>query len=159
VRRRSRPRGSRLDHAAGRRKAERHHLHRQREAPEHRHRLRIVGDDDHPARRRRHDLLAQQRAAAALDDGKAGADLVGAVDGEIELRGLVERRERHAEPLGVGAGRLRGRHPDDGEPGAHPRAEKLDEMARRRAGAEPEPHARRDIVERANRRGALELVR
>ena len=40
-----------------------------------------------------------------------------------------------------GARRLRGRHRDDVEAGAHPFAQQFDERPGGRAGAEPEPHA------------------
>ena len=96
-----RGRGGGLDGAPGRRKAERHHLDRQRKPAEHRHPLGVVGDDDHAGRCRGNDLFAQQCAAAALDDGEVGGDLVGAVHREVELRRLVERRQRNAEPRRV----------------------------------------------------------
>ena len=44
-----------------------------------------IGDDDHPLRRGGDDLLAQQRAAAALDEAEIAVDLIGAIDGKIEL--------------------------------------------------------------------------
>ncbi len=66
--------------------------------PKHRHPFRFIGDHNHPRRGRGDDLLAQQRAAAALDQRQVGRDLVCAVDGQIELGRLVERRQRNAEP-------------------------------------------------------------
>ena len=56
-----------------------------------------IGDDDHALGRDGDDLLAQQRAAAALDQAQLAVELVGAVDGEIEERRVVERGERDAE--------------------------------------------------------------
>ena len=100
-----------------------------------------VGDHDHARGGRGDDLFPQQRAAAALDQAQIGRDLVGAVHGQIELRRLVERGQRNAAALGIGARGLRGRHRDDVEAGAHAFADQLDEMLRGRAGAEPEPHA------------------
>ena len=50
-----------------------------------------------------HQLLAQQGRAAALDQRQARADLVGAVDGEVDGLGLVEVDQR--------AGRARGARP------------------------------------------------
>ena len=119
----------------------------------------LVGDHHHAGRGRRHDLFPQQRAAAALDQGEVGADLVGAVDGHVELGRLVERGQRHAEPLGIGAGRLRGRHADDVEPAAHPLGQKLDEMPGGRAGAEPKPHARPHPFDRDARRLDVSALR
>ena len=63
--------------------------------------LALVGNHDHALRRRRDDLLAQQRAAAALDQAQLVVDLVGAVDGQVEIRLVVERRQRDAEALGL----------------------------------------------------------
>ena len=113
------------------------------------HPFRFVDDDDHAGRGRGDDLLPQQRAAAALDQAQIGGDLVGAVDGKIELRRLVERGERHAQPLGVAAGRLRRGHSDDVEPGVNALRQKLDEMLGGRAAAETEPHAGTHELERA----------
>ena len=55
------------------------------------------------------------------------------------------------------AGRLRGRHADDVEAGAHPLGQQLDEMPRGRAGAEPEPHAGPHPFEREG--GGLTFLR
>src|SRR2546429_2085862 len=49
----------------------------------------------------RNDFFAQQRAAAAFDQAQIGRDLVGAVDGEIELRRFLERGQWNPEPLGL----------------------------------------------------------
>ena len=106
-------------------------------------------------RRRGHDLLAQQRAAAALDQGQIGRDLVGAVDGQIELGRLVERGQRDAEPLGLGAGRLRGGDGDHVEAAAHALGQQLDKVLRGRAGAEPKPHARPHEFDGAGGGGTL----
>ena len=100
-----------------------------------------VGDHDHARGGRGNDLFPQQRAAAALDQAEIGPDLVGAVDGQIELRRFIERGQRDAAALGIGAGRLRRRHRNDVEAGPHAFADQLDEMLRGRAGAKPEPHA------------------
>ena len=82
---------------------------------------------------------------------RSGADLVGTVDRQIELRRFVEAGERHAQPLGVASRRFRGRHRNDVETGTHAFGQELDEMPRGRAGAEPEPHAGADEFERACR--------
>ena len=100
---------------------------------------------------RRHDLFAQQRAAAALDQRQIGIDLVGAVDGQIELRRLVERRQRHAEFQAKRRGALGGRHADDLQPALDALGQQPDELFRRRAGADAEPHAVLDMAERCAR--------
>ena len=101
----------------------------------------IVGDHDHAIRGRRHDLFAQQRAAAALDEVEIGIDFVGAIDRQIEPVDLIQRRQRNAAALGIGARRLRCRHADDLKPGAYPLAKQLDKMLGGRPGAEAELHA------------------
>ena len=131
-----------FDRSPGRGQSERHHLDRQREAAERRYPFRFIGNDDHARGSRGHDLFPQQRAAAALDQAQIGGDLVGAVDGQIEFRRLVEAGQRHAQPLGVAASRFRRGHRDHVEAGADALGQKLDEMLGGRAGAEAEPHAR-----------------
>src|SRR5690606_34481698 len=59
-------------------------LDRQGEGPQRRHHLGRVGDADAAFRRLPHQFLAQQGRAAALDEGEARADLVGAVDGQVD---------------------------------------------------------------------------
>src|ERR1043166_9117264 len=76
---------------------ERHDLDGERKTSERRNLLARVGDDDEAARRRRPQLLAQERAAAALDEREAGADLVRAVNGEVELLDFGEGGERDAQ--------------------------------------------------------------
>jgi hypothetical protein len=44
---------------------------------------------------------------------EVGVDLVGAVDGQIELDQLIERRQRNVQALGLPPRRLRGRNADD----------------------------------------------
>ena len=144
-------------HGSARRlQPERHHLDRQREAAERGDDLAAVGDHHHRRGGAGDDLLTQQRPAAALDQGEVRPDLVGAVDGEVELGLLVERRQRDAEPLGQRPGGLGGRHAAHGKAGAHPRAQQLDEDVGGRAGAEAEPHAGPHLVEGARGSGALQ---
>ena len=134
--------GGLLDAPDRRRGAERGQFDRQRKAPELRHALACVGDDHQAARRRSDDLLAQQRAAAALDQPQRAVDFVGAVDGQIELGRLVERRQRNSKLARLARRRFRGRHADDSEPLANLGADQIDEMAGGRACAEAKPHAR-----------------
>ena len=79
----------------------------------------FIGNDDHARRRRRNDLLAQQRAAAALDEAEIRRDLVGAVYGQIELRRLVQGRQRHTDPLGIPPRGVGGRNAHDLEAVTH----------------------------------------
>ena len=126
-----------------------------RKPSQHGHPFRFIGDDHHAGAGAGHDLLPQQRAAAALDQAEIGGDLVGAVHRQIERRRLLQGGQRHAQALGVPARRLGGRHRHDAQAGAHPLGQKLDEMPRGRAGAEPEPHAGLDEFEGARRGGTL----
>ena len=103
------------------------------------------------SRGRGDDLFAQQRAAAALDQVQVRVDLVGAVDGQVEFRRLVERRQRHAE-FGAEAGRALGRrHADDLHAGRDLVGQQPDELLGGRAGADAEPHAVLDMVKRRPR--------
>ena len=63
--------------------------------------LRLVDDHDELLGAHLHHHLAQQRAAAALDQVEVRVDLVSAVDGHVQVRVLVERGQRDAEPLGL----------------------------------------------------------
>ena len=156
--RRSRKRAASI--AAPRRaEPERHDLDRQRKAAERRHPFALVGDHDHACRGGRHDLLAQQRAAAALDQGEIGIDLVGAVDGQVEI-GRSRRawsaacrsapHRRASPPRSARRSTLR--------PARDPLAQQLDEMLGGRAGAEAELHAVAHLFQRARRGLPLQLV-
>ena len=78
-------------------------------------------------------------------------DLVGAVDRQIELGHLVERRQRDAEAVRLRERRLRGRDAARFSPPATFSPSEIDEMACGRAGAEAEPHAGLDELERPSR--------
>ncbi len=144
-----------LDGVLRRAETERHDLDRQGETAERIDPFRVIGDDHHARGCRRDDLFPQQRSASALDQAQVGRDLVGAIDGEIELRHLVQGGERYGRTRGVVAGRLGGRHRDHVEPGAHALTQELDEMLGGRAGAEAEPHARTHEFERAGGGGTF----
>ena len=70
--------------------AEAHDLDRQRERPEPGDALALVGDHHHAPAGRRHDLLLQQRRATPLYQVQLGVELVGAIDGEVDLRHLLQ---------------------------------------------------------------------
>ena len=54
------------------------------------HHLGGVGDDETPRGRLPHQLLAQQGGPAALDQGEAGPDLVGAVHGQVDAGRVLQ---------------------------------------------------------------------
>ena len=81
--------------------------------------LGVVGDHHHAIRGHGDDFFAQQRAAAALDEPQRAVDLVGAIDGQVELGEIVERGQLDAGPLGQKARVLRCRHAEDFEPRLH----------------------------------------
>src|SRR3546814_17425162 len=64
--------------------------------------FRGVGNDDHLVRRSRNDLLAQQRAATALDEPQLPIQLVGPVNGQIEMRRVVAIGPGSSEERRVG---------------------------------------------------------
>jgi len=142
-------RGHGLDHAARRGEAEGHHLDGERKPPERLHQFAIVGDDHHLIGRGRHDLLAQQRTASALDQPQLIVDLIGAIDGEMQVRRVVERGQRNAKPLGLRTRRLGCRHAKHLESGGDFNSQRLDEARRGRAGAEPQPRPVADEIEGA----------
>src|ERR1051325_9521166 len=107
----------------------------------------LIDDDDQPVAGRSDDLLAQQRAAEALDQvQRATLDLVGAVDRQIDARVLGEGGERDVESTRLRGGPLGGRDADDLQPLRHPGAQTLDDKIRRRAGAEAEGLANKQIA-------------
>src|SRR5690606_38770849 len=68
------------------------------------------GDDEAAGARLPDQLLSQQGRAAALDEREAGADLVGAVDGQVDARRVLQGGQRQPQlPRQFGGG-LRGRH-------------------------------------------------
>ena len=129
--------------------SERHHLDRQREAAERGNPFGFIDDDDHARGGRGDDLLPQQRSPTALDQAEVRRDLVGAVDGEIELRRLVEVGERHPQPLGVATSCFGCGHADHVEAGVNAFGQKLDEMFGGRPAAKTESHAGAHELERA----------
>ena len=93
-----------------------------------------------------------KRAAAALDQSEIGPDLVGAIDGQIKLRRLIQRGERNAQALGLRARRLGSRHADDLAAVPHALRQQIQEVLHGRAGAQPEPHSRlHEFAPRARR--------
>jgi len=146
-----------LDRLLRRRKAEGNDLDRQRKPSERTNVLGAVGDDNHAGGGRCNDLLAQQSPPAALDQDEVGADLVGAVDRQIEFRRVIERRQRNAQAFGLCAGRFRGRDAYDREPAPHPFGQQIDELLRGRPRAEPQAHAGAHVFQGLS--GRLPLLR
>src|ERR1043166_3092422 len=79
-----------------------------------------------------------------------------AVDGEIEWRQLIERRQRNAEASRLLRGAFGGPHARHVQAAAQARSQYLQEGLRRRAGAEPEFHPILDEIQGLQRRGALQ---
>jgi len=101
------------------------------------------------------DLLAQQRTAAALDQSQIGA-ISSAPSTVKSSSGFSSSVVSVCETRRLCTRRLRGRHRDDIETGAHPLGKQVDKMLGGRAGAEPEPHARAHKIESAG--GSREFV-
>ena len=99
-----------------------------------------VGDDDEAARRRGHQFLAQERAAAALYEREVGADLVRAVNGEVESLHIREGDERDAKATRLLFRSARCRHASNTKSLAHALAQTLDHPVRGRACAQSHGH-------------------
>ena len=87
-----------LDDLAG---AERNHLDGQRELADGVHHLGFVDDPDDLVGIGRHDLLPQQCSAAALDAIEVLVDLIGAVDGHIDVIDVIDVHDLDAEAFGL----------------------------------------------------------
>ena len=78
-------------------------FHRQRKFSEDGNNLSRVRNYDHLLRCGGDNLFPQQRAASTLNEVQVGTNLVGAIDGDVELRMLVQRGQRNAHcPRQVG---------------------------------------------------------
>ena len=73
----------------------------------------LVDHDDQALSGLGDDFFPQQRAAAAFDHVEIGIDFIGAVDGQVDARMMLECAERNAESLGIGFGGQRGGDGDD----------------------------------------------
>ena len=93
-------------------------------------------------------LLAEESAAAALDKVEVGVDLVGTIDGDIELGVRVEGDEGDVEALGLLLGPDGGGDADDvlELAGLEELADALDGVVGGAAGAESDDHAGLDVV-------------
>lgn len=131
--------------------AELDHLHRHGEAgaAEAGDELGVVDDDDELVGGGLDHLLAEEGAAAALDEVEVGVDLVGAVDGEVDVGVGVEGGEGDAEGGGLLLGALGGGDADDVGEGAgfEEGAELVDDEGGGGAGAEAEDHAAVDVLD------------
>src|SRR5208283_1992433 len=91
------------------------------------------------------DLLAQERPAEPLDQvERAGLDLVGAVDGDVELGCGAEIAQRDAEHAGALGGVLGGRDADDLQVADR---DLVEHEFHRRARAEPDAHSGAEQVD------------
>ena len=131
---------------------ERQHLDWKRAPTEPGHLLAGIDDHDHSLGRRRDDFLAQHGAALALDRSQLRIELVGAVDGQIELCQCVEGQHRQAGRFrGVAGGERRG----DGrhlQARRYPFPERGDGEVRRRAGAKADQHPVLDLGDGGRKR-------
>ena len=121
----------------------RKHLHRYGHLlPEMRHHLGGIHEHDEAVRLRRDDLFAGVRRTASLDEVEDRADLVGAVEGEVEAFDGLERGERDAVGPGQPFGEEGGGDARDVQPFiADATPDGFDGARRRGAGAEPQTHA------------------
>src|SRR5690606_483276 len=117
-------------------------LDRQGEGAQRLHHLGGVGDDEAAGRGLPDQLLAQQGRAAALDQGQARPDLVGAVDGQVDARRILEGGKRQAELAGQVGGGLGGG--GAAQAGQVAGGQRPDERGGGGAGAEADGHARLD---------------
>ena len=147
-----------LDLAPDRRESERDYFDGQGKASEHVDQLGVIGNDHHPGGGRGHDLLAQQRAPAALDQAQPRADLVGSVYGKVEFRRFIKGGERDSTGVRLRPRRLRGRNPDNRQPGPHPLGQQLDKVVGGRPGPDPKPHAGFDHLQGPRCGGPLQLL-
>ena len=150
----------RLQPRLGHLQAEGYDLDRHRRlAPQAIDQLGAVDDDGKPPAGGRDDLLAQQGAAQPLDQvQRAALDLIGAVDGEIDLGMLGEGRERNARGLGLGPRMLGGGNAHEAQALAMAHRQRLDGESGGRAGAETHDHAVGHQLDRGLGRLALQRV-
>ena len=82
------------------------------------------------------DFFVEERAAAAFDQVELRVELIGAVDGDVDLLDFVKIGERDAEFRGGFARVDRGGDAADFQPGFDAIADELDGVGGGRAGAE-----------------------
>src|SRR5215472_19344245 len=99
------------------------------------HQLDAVDDNGELAAGGSDDLLPQQGAAEALHEvERAALDLIGTVDGEVDLAMLGEAGQRDPCPLGLGPGTLGSRDAEESQTLAMAHRQGLDGEGRGRAG-------------------------
>ena len=115
-----------------------------------------IDDDDELSRSGSDDLFMQQRSAASLDQiERAALHFVGAIDREIDLAMLAERRQRNTRGACQVCDPLRGGNADKAQPLSPQAGKRLDSEGRGRAAAEPDDHVVFDKLDRRFRGGAL----
>jgi hypothetical protein len=119
--------------------------------PEAGYQLGAINDDHQPAGAARDDPFPQERAARPLEQIAIGVHLVGAVDREIELGVILERRQGNAARQGLPLRRVRRGDAEDlaQDPAFEPPADLVDYDPRGRAAAETDDHPRLHEVHRA----------
>ncbi len=124
----------------------RHHLNRQREAPQHRHLLCLIDNADEFRRTRRRYLFPRQRRAAALDHRFQRIDLVAAIHIHIQPPDRVQIADAVTERLQAARAFLRRR---DNLGKLQPcRTECLNKAVHRRAAADAQRHTVFYIMQR-----------
>jgi len=120
----------------------------------------VVGDDRHTLAARGNDLFAQERSAVALDEEeRAGDNFVGAVNREIELRFVGERRQRDIQRVCLLLG-MQGRgHANDSQPlFGNAVCQRVDEQSGGGARAQAEHHSVFDQLDGRFGSGFLPLI-
>ena len=118
-------------------------------------RLGLVDHDHEPIGSSRDALLARLSRTTPLDQAESGVDLVGAVDGDRELRHVVQRRERDPESPGPHGRLVRGRNAHAGEAVPHSFGEPLHREAHGRPRASRNRHSVLDQFGRRTPGGPL----
>ena len=124
-----------FDFAADERESERDDFDGDREIAEHGDLFAGVGDDDELLGGGGHDFFVEERAAATFDEIEMRVELIGAVDGDVDLLDFVKIGERDAEFECGFAGVIRGGDAADFEAGFDAFADELDGVGGCRAGA------------------------
>jgi hypothetical protein len=142
-----------LDLAADERKREGYDFDGNGETPEHRDLLAGVGDDDEHARGGGDNFFIEESATAAFDEIELRVELIGTVDGDVDLLDFVEVRERNAELGGRVACASRCGDAADFEAGFDAVTDELHGVGCGRAGAEADDLAIFDELKAGARGG------
>jgi hypothetical protein len=119
----------------------------------------FVDDDYEPGARRGDNLFAQKCAAQTLDQvQRSERHLVGAIDRQVQALVFGEGRYLDPEPTRLRGRALRSRDADHPQPISNPSSQALHDKGGSRSGPESDHHAVVDLLDRAQRRGAFQLI-